>query len=311
MARLITHPLKELHFTGGRFEEYKGWLDFDVLTELQAYKRLLIETAKEEWKRRNPGRERLPKGFEESVRLGFHEIREGSCAVPIERIVEVEDDAMELYVEDDLDEAARIIDGTLVAARDDTPYPEYLPANVIPFFQDWGKTLGPEEAILLKGSGEECLRFDISIRERLSGVRTERYEDTVDIVGEVRAAELRAREEGGSFSIQMEDGGSVPGAFSSEQEARITEALHEHHRVRLRITGQGEFEPGGRLNRILRVDSIEERQAGEVPYDPDAPRIWEVIAQIGESVPVEEWDKVPTDLAENIDHYLYGAPKKG
>ena len=27
-------------------------------------------------------------------------------------------------------------------------------------------------------------------------------------------------------------------------------------------------------------------------------------------IPAEEWDKLPTDGAENHDHYLYGAPKK-
>ena len=67
MAKAIRHPLKELRFTGGRFERNKGWLDFDVLSELQVYRKILIETAKEEWKRRNPGRERLPRGFEENI----------------------------------------------------------------------------------------------------------------------------------------------------------------------------------------------------------------------------------------------------
>ncbi len=27
-------------------------------------------------------------------------------------------------------------------------------------------------------------------------------------------------------------------------------------------------------------------------------------------IPAEEWQKLPTDGAENHDHYLYGAPKK-
>lgn len=128
MTKAIRHPFKELRFTGGRFEQNKGWLDFDVLPELQVYRKLLVETAKEEWKRRNPGRERLPKGFEENIRLGFHEIREGSCAVPVERIVEVGDDALELYVPDEVDEAARIIDATLMAVREDAPFPDRLPA---------------------------------------------------------------------------------------------------------------------------------------------------------------------------------------
>jgi predicted XRE-type DNA-binding protein len=42
----------------------------------------------------------------------------------------------------------------------------------------------------------------------------------------------------------------------------------------------------------------------------DTRPIWEVIAAIVAEVPPEEWDKVPTDLAENHDHYLYGTPKR-
>ena len=36
----------------------------------------------------------------------------------------------------------------------------------------------------------------------------------------------------------------------------------------------------------------------------------EKIAAITASVPAEEWDKLPRDLAANHDHYLYGTPKR-
>ena len=38
--------------------------------------------------------------------------------------------------------------------------------------------------------------------------------------------------------------------------------------------------------------------------------IWERIRQISSEVPDEEWAKLPTDGAEQHDHYLYGSPKK-
>jgi len=311
MSKQIRHPLKELRFTGGRFEQNKGWLDFDVLPELQAYRRLLVETAKEEWKRRNPDRKNLPPGFEDNIRLGFHEILDGSCAVPVERVVEMEDDTLLGYVEDDVDAAARIIDATLMSVRNEAPFPDRLPAKVIPMFGDWGKNLMAGEGIELDGKdvADARPRFDERIRECILNRQTVRYEDAVDLVGEVRAAELKARE-GGTFSIQLENGESVPGTFTSEQEATITEALHEHNRLRLRIVGQGEFEATGRLHRIVRVDRLEERPLGETTFDPDAPPIWEVLEQLGQSVPEEEWDKVPKDAARNLDFYLYGSPRE-
>ena len=38
--------------------------------------------------------------------------------------------------------------------------------------------------------------------------------------------------------------------------------------------------------------------------------IWEVIVEIGEQIPDEEWAKVPSDASTNYKHYLYGIPKK-
>lgn len=37
---------------------------------------------------------------------------------------------------------------------------------------------------------------------------------------------------------------------------------------------------------------------------------WEVIVEISEQIPDEEWAKVPSDASINYQHYLYGVPKK-
>ena len=41
----------------------------------------------------------------------------------------------------------------------------------------------------------------------------------------------------------------------------------------------------------------------------DAKPLWEQIVEIGQSVPAEEWAKLPADFSRNLDHYLYGSPK--
>ena len=38
--------------------------------------------------------------------------------------------------------------------------------------------------------------------------------------------------------------------------------------------------------------------------------IWDKIDNIVEEIPPEAWDTVPSDGSINVDHYLYGAPKK-
>jgi Arc/MetJ-type ribon-helix-helix transcriptional regulator len=65
------------------------------------------------------------------------------------------------------------------------------------------------------------------------------------------------------------------------------------------------------LERIERNQAI---PAGPSPSPeaaaPDAKPIWERILERTADIPDEEWDKVPTDLAEQHDHYLYGTPKR-
>jgi hypothetical protein len=38
--------------------------------------------------------------------------------------------------------------------------------------------------------------------------------------------------------------------------------------------------------------------------------LWEIVDEISAQVPLEEWQKLPADGAEQHDHYLYGSPKK-
>jgi hypothetical protein len=44
--------------------------------------------------------------------------------------------------------------------------------------------------------------------------------------------------------------------------------------------------------------------------DADRRSIWEVVNEINADLPADTWENVPTDGSINLDHYLYGAPKK-
>jgi hypothetical protein len=46
------------------------------------------------------------------------------------------------------------------------------------------------------------------------------------------------------------------------------------------------------------------------PHATAEPPIWEVIAQNMEDLPDDEFRKIPPDAASQIDHYLYGHPKR-
>jgi antitoxin (DNA-binding transcriptional repressor) of toxin-antitoxin stability system len=42
---------------------------------------------------------------------------------------------------------------------------------------------------------------------------------------------------------------------------------------------------------------------------PLAPSLDKAFAAIAQQVPDEDWKRVPSDLAKNLDHYLYGTSK--
>lgn len=43
---------------------------------------------------------------------------------------------------------------------------------------------------------------------------------------------------------------------------------------------------------------------------PPRRTLWEIWKEHLKDIPEEELDKIPTDASVNLDHYLYGAPKK-
>jgi len=302
----IQRPLVTHTFKGERFENHA--LDIDVLPDLHAYKELLVATAKELWKRHHPDRQRLPKNFEDSLSLKFNQVQEGSAAIPIYREVQAEDQTQLWKADesDELDQAVELIAQAIQATDADKPLPDQLPKNVIPLFEGYGSTLREDESFEQRPARSQTkASYTRKSRERLLQFSAAGYTDRIDFAGEVRAVDLAGR-----FEVKLDDSTKVPAKFSPEQESLVTEALSEHASRRLRVKGLAEYYPDGRIKGVTKVTHLEIRAAGEVPYDASARPIWEVIAEIGASVPEEDWAKVPNDLASNLDHYLYGAPKQ-
>lgn len=301
--------LTTVTFSGRRFDD--AGLELDVLPELLAYRKLLIETAKELWRAENPDRQRLPKGFEESIRLKFYTIEKGSAAVPIKRVVE--QDELPLFSTldrtDEIDEAAQLIDETIDALGRDAPFPDRMPRAVLPLMADFGTALRSDETIKTQAARSlRAVEFTPSVRERVARLIEAVYEDRVQVTGEVRSADIDQR----NFAIRDAAGRKIPAKFRPDDENEITDALHEHDSCRIYLEGVGEFSSrDGSLRRVVRVDSLQRRPAGDhEEYDSSVTPIWESLAALGQSVPADEWDRVPRDLSTNLDQYLYGKPEE-
>jgi Arc/MetJ-type ribon-helix-helix transcriptional regulator len=57
-------------------------------------------------------------------------------------------------------------------------------------------------------------------------------------------------------------------------------------------------------------DSAAAAPATEPANPPERKPLWERAAELRQSIPAEEWDKLPDDGSRQLDHYLYGSPKR-
>jgi hypothetical protein len=62
----------------------------------------------------------------------------------------------------------------------------------------------------------------------------------------------------------------------------------------------------------LIASAVEQRvnQHGIQEVEADERPIWEVITDIVKDVPDEVFDRLPKDAASQVDHYIYGLPKR-
>ena len=178
--------------------------------------------------------------------------------------------------------------------------------HLVPEYGRWGESLREGEAIEVVEDGTEPARVTSSLRSRLASYAEGPHEDQVEIVGEVLEADIRHER----FQIWLDGTTSATVAFAPDQEDEVTTALRDHKTLRLQVKGRGEFSPQGRLLRVTRVDQLRLQPVGEIPYDATARPIEDVLAEIAREIPEEEWNRLPADLTDNLDHYIYGTPKR-
>lgn len=299
-----TFEMSTLRFDGERFNGHA--LDVECTQELIAYRNLVLECAKSLWRVKYPNRSNLPKGFEKGFRLQFNRLEEGSALVPLQR-VRTADVQADLDLTDEFDEAVGLIDQAIRAANDEDLLPVGLPANVIPLFRDFGKTLRDDEVLFTRGRGSESeAPYTAKARQRLAEWIEPSYEDIVSVSGEVRMANVGP----GRFALQVDCAGGqavIEGKFSPEDESKVLAALQQHRSARLQVKGLGEFGTADRLlKRFSRIDQVDFVQE-EIGYDESVAPIWEQLNSIGQKAPSSAWETVPTDLSVRLDEIVYGA----
>lgn len=295
-----------LTFKGPRFHDHA--LDLSAITELSQFQKIVAETAKALWRAANPERERLPKLFEDRTRLCLRKIEEGSAIAPLEVYIEEIEEQKDLFGPEptEVEESVKLAQEVYNRLEKDEPLPDNFPKLLIPDYEKWGQGLADDEMIEFATDGKEPARVTQLSRNRLSALSEVKHEDHVDLIGEVLEADIRQ----GKFQLWLDEKTYVSVIFSTEQEIIVLDSLRDHKSLRLQVIGRGEFSPQGKPLKITQVDKLQYHPVGEVVYDPTARPIEEILQDLAKEVPEEEWKKLPTDLTDNLDHYIYGTPEK-
>ena len=295
-----------LSFKGERFRDHA--LDLHALNELSQFQKMMEETAKSLWRSANPDRERLPSHFEDRVRLCLRKIEDGSATAPLEVFIE-EQDQMPIWEQElepvEINEAVKLAHEVYEAIGADAQLPERFPRALLPEYAKWGQSLADDEAVEMKVAEKKPAYLTLVHRKKLEKFIETPHEDSIEISGEVFEADIKK----GRFQLWSGDDIAVTVVFTPEQEEQVTTALKEHKTARMFVTGMGEYSPQGKLLRVSQVDELRLTTA-EIHYDNSARPIEDMLEELAREIPQEEWDKLPDDLSNNLDHYLYGVPKQ-
>jgi hypothetical protein len=163
-----------------------------------------------------------------------------------------------------------------------------------------------KEEIDIQVAGKPPTRFSARTRQSLTTFCEPSHSDQAEVTGEVLEADVKQ----GHFQLWTSDRNHVPLDFAEPEEDQVTAALKDHRAVRMRVKGRGEVSPQGKLLRITEVQNLGMQPAGKDTFDQSARPIEDILEELASEIPQSEWDRLPSDLSDNLDHYLYGTPKR-
>lgn len=240
---------------GARFEG--GAIPLDVLGDIRALGLMLVEVAKWVFLQENPGRQRSPKGFTESVELVLIRIEDGS-AVPVigigsslaQRSLASPQVPFphQRYFEAGRD---RVV-SAIVAADTGDPPDEHLPQKCLSHFDRVGRSLRDGEAIELSSpSAPEVARLTRDSRRALvlASARKD-WTEPVQLRGLVPEADQEKR----TFSFQLLGGRRVSSPMPDEHVESILEAFNGYSsQTKVLLDGIGRWNRQQRLVGIVDI----------------------------------------------------------
>lgn len=265
------------------------------LGELETYQRLITEAARALFLQEHPQRQRVLKGFEGQLQLGFRNVEEGSAVLPLEVREQAQPLFPEVQVESYVDRAvtatSRVYRRAASGQRADG-----LPASVLTLMEQFGSSLPDDRFLEIRPvmASNEVAVVDAATRAAVGALVPGRLEDETRVEGTVTRADVSAKR----FRLTVGRRG-IEAPFSPEDKNRVIDALRDSDERRVIVRGRALLEPGGIPVRFLTVEEIAfvDDRAGGIAEG------WASLIGFGRNRAVHG---LPADLASSVDDYLYG-----
>jgi hypothetical protein len=247
----MTDETFKLKYVGQRFHDAR--LPVDVLSDLPAFRDLLVAFAKDRWRALNSDRQRVPKGFDKSLSFDLVGIEEGS-AVPAlnwnrgsaQELLPGFVDELQHIVRTSYDDVTHLIDGAGIER-----YPKSLASEHVRALNRLGAGLRDGERIEFSGTtGQDgkVIYLDTVRRKRLITRVRETYQARFESVGT-----LVSNSTVGFIVVKTAEHGDITIPLDRDQ---IVEEFDGSLQSDIQFDLQVELDNDDRLRRVVSVYDI-------------------------------------------------------
>jgi len=173
-----------LRYMGERFRNHR--MPVEVLSDLPAFRDLLLSFAKDQWRDRHPDRRQIPKNFDKDLTMSLFEIADGSARPKLEWSRRLEDATL-FGLPDEMDEIVEGAYADVIAliVGSDTVTPE-LSTEKVRALNRFGASLKEDEKIELPVRGtDNVVYLDMLRRKQLIMGARETYQTRFEGSGEL------------------------------------------------------------------------------------------------------------------------------
>ncbi len=256
----MSSTLNNIEFLSPRLvgERFSGHaIPLEVLRDLAVLEEMLVETAKWGYMQEHPDRKRIPRGFTNGVSLKLTGIEEGSAIPKIALFFTLAGTNLDRFPSDNahyFHQAKNSIVNAVNAAEQNRDIKEYLPENLLCYFDRIGRSLRDGESLELNPADTaQPARLNKTTRRKLLLASSNVLELTEEITlrGSIPAADQAKM----TFDLHIISGPTVSVPISPQHCDIVKEAFMRYGNGGIvMLQGIGRF---NRNNRLQSIDSVE------------------------------------------------------